>query len=286
MLSPPPIKQATLLTQPLPIAPASGPARAAWRAQGLSESTAVDQMRPKCWPFTPPEEVPAFSKGKRTASIWTGRAPGICLSHRGLTGIPERNGPPTDPCPGPGAAQRSQNTSVKNHNRFSVLPAVCLGAPVDAFKKCCEIISKPSLFTTVKTCRRVSAESIVKTSVWPDRGLHCFVDTRARCWKLPSSVLTKSELRPWRQCGAGGMDRALRRHVRRWTPRRCVSRRGPSTLGWGSQSTRQPPGPQRAPHRLSRGWHTDQSLSWPLRVMTGGPSSVTPPGLALAMALN
>lgn len=100
VLSPPPVTQATLLAQPLPTAPASGPARAAWRAQGLSESTAVDQMRPKCWPFTPPEEVPAFSKGKCTTGIWTERAPGVCLSHRGLTGIPERNGPPTDPAPG------------------------------------------------------------------------------------------------------------------------------------------------------------------------------------------
>lgn len=50
------------------------------------------------------------------------------------------------------------------------------------------MICVPSLFTTVKTCQRVPAESIVKTSVWPDQGLHCFVDTRAGCWKLPSSV--------------------------------------------------------------------------------------------------
>ena len=43
-------------------------------------------------------------------------------------------------------------------------------------------------FHDSEACQHVSAESIVKTSVWPDQGLHSSVDTRAGCWKLPSSA--------------------------------------------------------------------------------------------------
>lgn len=134
VLSPTPTMQATLLAQPLSTAPASGPTRAAWRAQGLSESAAVDRMRPKCWPFTLPEEVPAFSRGKRTAGIWTERAPGVRRSRRVLTGIPARSGPPLAPARAWRSAARPEHV-CENPQPF-VLPAVCLGAPVNAFKKC------------------------------------------------------------------------------------------------------------------------------------------------------
>ena len=76
-----------------------GAHQAAWRAQGRCESTAVDQMRPKRWPFTPPGEATASGKGGYATGIWTERAPGVCLSHRVLTAFPREMASPLTPAP-------------------------------------------------------------------------------------------------------------------------------------------------------------------------------------------